>query len=105
MHTVFGDHHYGIILKKRTTNGVRKQTAAAVVAGFGAGSDGLLTGEALVEEEEAEASEVEDGSLLCFHASGDVLFQVSGLGKLSFCNHRRDKGMMDLLYGCGWFVG
>ena len=62
MHTVFGDHHYGIILKKRTTNGVRKQTAAAVVAGFGAGSDGLLTGEALVEEEEAEASEVEDGS-------------------------------------------
>ena len=36
---------------------------------------------------------------------GDVLFQVSGLGKLSFCNHRRDKGMMDLLYGCGWFVG
>ena len=34
----------------------------------------------------------------------DVRFQVSGLDKLSFCNHRTDNGMVDLLYGCGWFA-
>ena len=44
------------------------------------------------------------GQLCALHVREDVRFQVSGLDKLSFCNHRTDNGMVDLLYGCGWFA-